>query len=102
MKGILKKIKCQATEKKHGQKMEAHLKENSSRIRSKGPASKRGRMEAITKECCRTVFSTAKENTTLLSNRKHTLDPLLTARWKARAGKYGLMEENTSEISSKE
>lgn len=102
MKAILKKIKCLVMAKKLGLRMVALLKVNFLKIKSKGLASKLGKMEVITKDNCKMVFSTGKENTFLRNSKKHTLDPSLTERWKAKVEKYGLMEESILETSNKE
>jgi hypothetical protein len=102
MKAILKKIKCQAMVKKHGQRMVVLSKENSLRIKSKDLANKLGKMEAIIKASYKTVFSMDKENTILQNNKKHTLDHSLMARWKVKVEKYGWMAVSTSVALSKE
>lgn len=101
MKVILKKIKCQAMVKKLGVRMVVHSKESSLRIKSKVLVNKHGRMEVITKASYKTVFSMDKESTILQNSKKHTLDPSLMARWRAKVEKYGLTAVSTSVALSK-
>ncbi len=75
-KAILRKIKCLVMVKKLGPNMVALLKASSIRIRNRDLANKPGRMAAIIKDSFKMEYFTDKASTTLLNNKRLTLDHL--------------------------